>query len=593
MRRIVDFMNICIVTNRGCNLRCTHCYVDPELLASKFKMSEDNYQRAYARVKELLALDRHVKRMNIEVLGGEISAMPFEFWERQLPFSLEMAEEFRRMTGYAAAFAWCTNLIIQDDRYFDLINKYGDNPNWEVFIPWELDTNRFGSNNKLYPRYLKNLAKIDKAKKAINIIPTKNIVSMDMDEIKRFIRDGGFTDLSCDMLYPYGSGKSFFDNNQPAFHEVSQFYIRITEALFSEDWITISPWDEVSCSLMTGKGFNLNGNDAYDMTIEPDGSVVLNSSMTGSEAPLPSQTLLLDAENWAYKAFFENCSQMDVKFAAEFESCRQCENLRFCNGGYYHYKTLSTTQIEKYAVEDCAGYKQYWDYARDKLGDRVARIADLNHQEVRKKLRLKSAYHKAPEVTHGVRESELSPDYEGYFKDIAAFQAEGRLVVDKESIFGASVAERMWFYDGLGLKPVIDAATTDSLPIKAHRNIARNMIAGNYHSVESDPCVVWSFMRKFPADWVTGYVLDAISVLSNERLTNKENGYSVGANGLVIDERNDELFRFISNNKVPDDILSTSGNFPAHFLSKLSSKYLEKLESYLRTESLLIHRSRS
>jgi radical SAM protein with 4Fe4S-binding SPASM domain len=592
VKRIIDFMNICIVTNRGCNLRCSHCYVEAELLASKFKMTEANYQLAYTRIEELLLVDKHVKRVNVEVLGGEISRMPFEFWERQLPFSLAKQAHFKELTGHSAAFAWCTNMVIQDPRYFDLLNQHGHEPNWEIFIPWELDTNRFGKNDKLYPTYLKNVNKLDKAKKAINIIPTKHMLSLGMDEIKSFIKTNGFSDLSCDMLYPYGSGKAYFDLNQPAFHEVSQFYIDLTEALIDEDWITISPWDEVSGCLQTGKGFNLNGNDAYDMTIEPDGSVVLNSSMTGSEAPLPSQALLLDARNWALKAFFENIRQMDVKYSSEFEQCRQCEYLRYCNGGYYHYKYLPQEQIALYDAQDCAGYKKYWDYAKAKLGDRVASVSKLNHEAIRAQLRAQRELE--PAVLPGVsyRESALSSDYEAYFDAINAMVPGSDIFLDKARLFGSSISERLWFYDGLGLSPRIELRIAQMLDQTSLRNIARNMMGRNYKSVQTDPELVWDLIRRFPQDWVALNVLEAIGVIQGgHSVDTKDTKATVGRTGLVIDEQSDELFRFVLNYPAPEDIMALTHTVKPDQLSIRSDKFLERLNQYLHFEQVLIARS--
>jgi radical SAM protein with 4Fe4S-binding SPASM domain len=592
MKRIIDFMNICIVTNRGCNLRCSHCYVEPELLASRFKMTEAHYQKSYERIEQLLVLDRHVKRVNIEVLGGEISRMPFEFWERQLPFSLAKQAHFKQLTGHSAAFAWCTNMVIQDPRYFDLLNQYGDDPNWEIFIPWELDTNRFGKNDKLYPTYLKNVNKLDRAKKAINIIPTKHMLSLGMEQIKTFIQSNGFTDLSCDMLYPYGSGKAYFDQNQPAFHEVSQFYIDITEALIDEDWITISPWDEVSGCLQTGKGFNLNGNDAYDMTIEPDGSVVLNSSMTGSEAPLPSQALLLDAKNWALKAFFENIRQMDVKYSSEFEQCRQCEYLRYCNGGYYHYKYLPKEQIELYDAQDCAGYKKFWDYAKNRLGDRVASVSKLNHEAVRAQLRTNRGLQSVDAQVATYRESELSAEYEGYFDAMAKIEAGAQIILAKKRLFGSSISERLWFYDGLGLSPMIESQVIEQLDQTSLRNIARNMIGGNYKSVKTDPDHVWALIRRFPQDWVALNVLEALAVIQGGHVV--EVGQSlatVGRTGLVIDEQSDELFRFVLGHTAPDDLIALATAFKPEKLSQRSNQFLVRLNEYLHYEQLLIVRS--
>lgn len=594
MKRIIDFMNICIVTNRGCNLRCTHCYVEPELLASKFKMSEESYQLSYARIEQLLGVDKHVKRVNIEVLGGEISRMPFEFWERQLPFSLNKQAHFKELTGYSAAFAWCTNMIIQDPRYFDLLNDHGHLPNWEIFIPWEMDTNRFGKNNKLFPKYLANVNKLDRAKKAINIIPTKHMLSLPIEEIKSFIRDNGFSDLSCDMLYPYGSGKAYFDENQPQFHEVSQFYIDLTEALIDETWITISPWDEVSGCLQTGKGFNLNGNDAYDMTIEPDGSVVLNSSMTGTEAPLPSQALYLDAENWALKAFFENIRQMDVKYSVEFEQCRQCEYLRYCNGGYYHYKYLPQEQIALYDSQDCSGYKRYWDYAKARLGDRVASITDLSHKAVRAQIR-ENRLKPAPEIHYpSYRESDLPSDYEGYFASIAKLPEGAEIFVNRRRLFGSSISERLWFYDGLGLKPKIELSVAENLDQTSLRNIVRNMVGGNYRAVETDPELVWELIRRFPQDWTSRYLLDALALVGMDSpAKSTEVGASVGISGLVIDEQNDEIFRFVISHPAPEEIERFADAYVGLPISVRSQKFLTKVKEYLHIEDLLIARSRS
>lgn len=594
MKRIIDFMNICIVTNRGCNLRCTHCYVEPALLASKFQMTEEHYQLAYERIEQLINVDQHVKRVNIEVLGGEISRMPFEFWERQLPFSLAKQAHFKQMTGHSAAFAWCTNMIIQDARYFDLLNEHGHEPNWEIFIPWEMDTNRFGRNNKLFPKYLENVKKLDRAKKAINIIPTKHMLSLPIEEIKAFIRDNGFTDLSCDMLYPYGSGKAYFDENQPAFHEVSQFYIDLTEALIDEDWITISPWDEVSGCLQTGKGFNLNGNDAYDMTIEPDGSVVLNSSMTGSEAPLPSQALFLDADNWALKAFFENIRQMDVKYSVEFDQCRQCEYLRYCNGGYYHYKYLPLEQIGMYDQQDCAGYKKYWDYAKHKLGNRVASISAMNHDAVRAAIR---ADRLKPQVCSSVetwRESELPADYESYFASIAKIGEGATIFVDEPRLFGSSISERMWFYDGLGLKPSIEPEVVQRLDRTSLRNIARNMVGGNYKAIQTAAELVWAYVERFPNDWAASYILNACAVLHGDHSVDKDHhGASVGVSGLVIAEHNDEVFRFAINHPMPLDMLALLEPYKVDSLSQSSIRFLGALKQFLKVEDLLIARSRS
>lgn len=589
MRRIIDFMNICLVTNRGCNLRCTHCYIEPALLASKGGMSEAHFKLTYERIEALLKLDAHTSLINVEILGGEITRMPFEYWQNLLPFALGKHQHFREITGKAASLAWCTNMIFQDDRYFDLILAHKDNPNWGVFIPWEPDTNRFGTRNKLYPRYLKNLERIKDAGKTLNIIPTKMLVEMPIEEFVKVVQEGSFFDISSDMLYPYGSGKAFFEEHQPTFGQVSDFYIRMTEALEKIDGITISPWDEVSGSLMTGKGFNLNGNDAYDLTIEPDGSVVLNSSMTGTEAPLPSQSISLEDPLWSYKILFENIRQMDVKFSAEQPECNQCEYLRYCNGGYYHYKYLTPEALARYNQDDCAGYRKYWDYAKARLGSGVVNVSDLNHQAMRAQLR-KQHHEGFVEPSVPVFESTLATTYEAFFSSLADLSKSEYIVIDESRVFGSTLSERLWFYDGIG----VEVEVSSDLLAKAGENqwmrIARNLASGNYRTLRLEPEVVWDYCSKHTSSRFAQLVLDAVIA------TRLAHGVVAGTvattmpSSLVVDQRNDELLRFVLLNNVPDSILAMAQTRAIPLLSRASADAVQKIRKHINFESLLRNR---
>jgi len=586
MHRIIDFMNICLVTNRGCNLRCTHCYIEPELLASKGGMSEEHFKLSYERIETLLKLDAHTSLINVEILGGEITRMPYEYWEKLLPYSLEKHQHFREVTGRAASLAWCTNMIFQDDRYFDLILANKDDPNWSVFIPWEPDTNRFGTRNKLYPRYLRNLERIKAAGKTLNIIPTKMLVEMPIEDFVKVVQEGSFFDISSDMLYPYGSGKAFFEEHQPTFGQVSDFYIRMTEALEKIDGVTISPWDEVSGSLMTGKGFNLNGNDAYDLTIEPDGSVVLNSSMTGTEAPLPSQTISLEDPLWDYKILFENIRQMDVKFSVEQPECNQCEYMRYCNGGYYHYKYVSQEVLSRYNQDDCAGYRKYWDYAKARLGSGVANVSDLNHQAMRAQLRKqrREAY-----VEPGVAtiESDLAPDYASFFSNLSGLSKSNYVVVDQTKLFGSTLSERLWFYDGIG----VEVEVSSDLLAKAGENqwmrIARNLASGNFRTLRLEPEVVWDYCVRHTKTKFAELVLDAVIATRLAHGVIAGTAATTMPSSLVVDERNDELFRFVLINNVPEPVLALANDRTLPLLSRRSADAVQKVRQHINYESLL------
>jgi radical SAM protein with 4Fe4S-binding SPASM domain len=587
MKRLVDFLNMCLVTNRGCNLRCTHCYIEPELLSSTFGMDEDTFRLVYQRMSEVFALSKHLSFLNVEILGGEISRMPYEFWEKMLPFAVSEHERFAQELGKPNSMAWCTNMIFQDDRYVGLLNAQSRGKDWGVFIPWEPDTNRFGTRNKLFPRYMANVKRVD-APKTLNLIPTKALLAMPIDELRDFVIEGAFDDISCDMLYPYGSGKRFFDENQPTFEEVSDFYIRMTESFQAIEGLTISPWDEVRGSLQQGRGYNLNGNDVFDVTVEPDGTVVLNSSMTGSEAPLPSRTLHVSDPLWGLKLLFENAKEMHVKFDLEQAECDQCEYLRYCNGGYYHYKYLTQEQLDLYGQGDCPGYKKYWQYVDEKVKFSKTPVVDLNHQRVREKLRATRHINTNPD-TQGLLESALPSDYQGYFEAASALDFnQVHIVVDCDRLFGLNVVERLWFYDAIGASVEISDLRMDKLSLKHRYIIARNVASDNYASLRLEPEVVWDFATQYPQHVFSTRILDAVKASRAQPLVASDGeSPTICSSGLYVDDRNDELFRFVLMNNVPPDITMQCEKRQDIGLSRLSSEYLRKLGDYVRLESLL------
>ncbi|WOF81387.1 radical SAM protein (plasmid) [Pseudomonas sp. FeN3W] len=588
MKRLVDFLNMCLVTNRGCNLRCTHCYIEPELLRSTYGMSEETFMLTYKRMAEVFALSKHLTYLNVEILGGEISTMPYEFWEKMLPFAIRQHEDIAQMLGKPNSMAWCTNMIFQDERYVDLLNSQPRGKDWGVFIPWEPETKRFGSRNKLFPRYMQNVKAVH-APKTLNLIPTNTLVNMPIDELRKFVIDGQFNDISCDMLYPYGSGKAFFDEHQPTFEEVSDFYIRMTESFSTIENLTISPWDEVRGCLQQGSAFNLNGNDVFDVTVEPDGTVVLNSSMTGTEAPLPSRTLHVSDPLWGLKLLFENASQMHVKFDIEQEGCDQCEYIRYCNGGYYHYKYLTSEQLEKYSSGDCPGYKKYWKYVDERVKDCKIPVADLNHQRVRESLR-KNKSSNYNQITIGISESSLGLDYQAYFEKISEIDFSiNHLVIDQKKAFGLNIVQRLWFYDSIGASVEIEDALLRSLSVKHQFMIARNAACENYACLGLEPEVVWDFVEQHADHIFSLRIIDAISATTASELIdiNHGSGATVSSSGLVIDDRNDELFRFVLLNSVPSSIRAIANRNGLQAISQQSMIYMNKLKEFVTFESLL------
>ena len=596
MKRLIDFLNVCLVTNRGCNLRCDHCYIEPSLLASKSGISKEDFALAYSRISQLLEKDTRITAANVEILGGEITQMPFSFWEQMLPFALKKHAALKQATGKPAALAWCTNMIFKDIRYPALIEHYADDENWAVFIPWEMDSGRFGSKNKLYKKYLANVLSIPSAPKTINIIPTKQLVSMPIQDLVDTIDQLGITDISSDMLYPYGSGAQFFSEHQPTFDQVSQFYINLTEALKNRPEVTLSPWLEVEASLKNGAGFNLNGNDAYDITIEPDGSMVMNSSMTGSEAPLPSEPIILSDEAWALRAIWENTMQMDAKFSHEHETCFQCPFLRYCNGGYYHYKALPPDVLTVYSEDDCPGYKKYWQYAEARIkssGERLYDITLANHLRERDRLRspLKAF---AQADSKPIREDALAIDLKSFLMAIEAFPRDHHILMTTHHLMGKSAEQRLWFYDALGISIDIDVQAFSAWPLASQEKIAKNTYSSNYQHVALEPEIVWVFCTQNQDHPTARVILDGISVrewsVEDYDEVIQEEGGSHLPSGLVVDSRNDELFRFLLTNNIPESVQKLSPPRPS-MLSRGSARYLFRLREFLSLERFLfLHR---
>ncbi len=82
MHNALDMLNVCIAPTRLCNLGCTHCYVKPELLRDKAMMDEGLYRKTFDSIEALFKADRKVTKINIELLGGELTMMPLAYWER-------------------------------------------------------------------------------------------------------------------------------------------------------------------------------------------------------------------------------------------------------------------------------------------------------------------------------------------------------------------------------------------------------------------------------------------------------------------------------------------------------------------------------
>jgi len=570
MKRVINQINVSITTNRTCTLRCDHCYIEPHLFNDKRRMSEETYRLIFDRIEELKAIDHNLTEIEWEAIGGETTMMPFEFWERQLPWTLDRIAKINSTLRSPGSLNFLTNLVYKDPRYTDLFNEHAEHPAFCLYTSWEPDTNRFGKRNQLFQRFYDTLKSIKASQKTLDIILTKTVIEMGAERILDMFLPAGITDFSMKMISPYGSGKAFFEPNMVDFQSMTEFF-RDMERLKPAE-ITFTPQEEMLSTLMRGTSFQCNGNFKYDLSIEPEGTCHFNANQTASEAALGFKTLDISDPDWAYKVCFENKIEEDNKLSLQHPECDQCVFMPYCNAGWYHYKVADPRVIDKYRENECSGYKKFWQDNLNKLGHQgLDRSAHLHRLAVRTKLTRPTRTSPGEEL---MRETELAYDYDQYF---VSARSMGEIIVDRERFFGKTLLQRLWWYDDLRVKAFVPAEIL--IDSKHAPRIVEHYLYTNYHTVELDQ----TFLRDFLAN-------DNSVIARRFRVACGALRASMGTgipqqgdrHGLVIDARNEELFRSILDKGLVDEIQLPTLALQAHELA-----YLSKMNSnIIREESI-------
>jgi hypothetical protein len=571
MKRVINQINVSITTNRTCTLQCTHCYIAPHLFKDKTQMTEEVYRSVFDKIEQLKAIDRNLHEIEWEVIGGETTMMPFEWWERQLPWTLDRIEQINKGLRIPGSLNFLTNLIYADKRYTDLFNQYGDHPAFCLYTSWEPDTERFGKRNQLFKRFYDTLCSINAKQKILDIILTKEVISMGAGRILEMFLPAGITDFSMKMISPYGSGKAFFEPNQAEFHQMTQFFQDMHRLKPSN--VTFTPQEEMLSSLMKGTSFQCNGNFKYDLSIEPDGVCHFNANQTADEAALGFRRIVIDDPDWAYKICFENKVEENNKLTLLHPECDQCEYLMHCNAGWYHYKIHDPKVIDRYRQQDCSGYRQFWDFNKNLLGTQVNDRSRHIHQLNLRGYKLPTMPDEPAQL-----ESVIAKRYAEYFAAVKGLKA---VQVDKPTAFGKKLLERLWFYDDLGV----------------HTHIADDVL---FSSVDADAIMEHILSQNMPCIHLTdGQV--ATFMASNSKLamrcrdfcglwlsfqgTSKPSQPFVS--DLIVDGRHEEMFRSLIQ-WMERTGYSQEGRTPTD--EQLG--YLKKLNEFLGLEQLIV-RSRA
>lgn len=507
-------------------------------------------------------MDGRLNNVEWEVIGGETTMMPFEFWEEMLPYTLERIERINQFTQKKGALNFLTNLIYKDKRYTELFNKYGDHELFCLYTSWEPDTNRFGNNDKLLPKFKEVLGSITAKEKILDIILTKTVVEMDPEDIIKEFGALGITDYSIKQLSPYGSGKEFFKHNMVSFDAMADFLLRFEKASEKLGG-SFTPMEEMLGAHSHGTAFQCNGNFKYDLSIEPDGLTHFNANQTMGDMVTGFKSIYVGDEDWAERVIFENTQEEANKLTLKHPECGQCEYLRYCNAGWYHYKLLDPKEYERFAQKECAGFKAVWDSAK----------AQGFHYDVTQETHMRSLSQIAKQMTQShqrfCKESE-ELDYQSYIQNSSNSD---RVEMVAGVKFGKTVLERCFYYEALGISyklPQFNLIAPDF-------DLINHLYSGVLDNAEYDPQVAWSLVVSNSHNIDMSYLLGAYNAMA----TLFGAPLFGGAREVVVDKRNDEVFRAVLLNHLSKELLNF--NTASRLLE---DEYLQTLLSRVAIEAI-------
>ncbi len=487
----VNQLNVSITTNRTCTLKCNHCYIEPELFKDKTQMTQEVFLSIFDQVKTLLMLDKRLEVVEWEAIGGETTMMPYEWWEEMLPIALAKIEEINKLTKKKGGLNFLSNLIYKDKRYTDLFRKYRDHPLFYLYTSYEPDTNRFGHNDKMYPKFIQTLRDIDSKRVILDLILTKTLVSIPPAKIISEFTALGVNDFSIKMLSPFGSGKAFFKDHMTNFELMSkwlsEFRAESNGVLVGGKQIKFTPTNEMEGALWDNSAFQCNGGFKYDLSIEPDGETHFNANQTGDEKVEGFSKIHISDPLWAIKTLFENKPEENRKFHSTNNYCYTCEYFRHCCGGWYHYRSAPFEQIEQYSQNECQGLSALWDETKGVIGT-VGDFSGMNFSES-----LLNEPATQPNGQKKLLESEAKDNYEGYLNDVLSHNA---VIVTPETvdrdIFGKCLFERVSAYNDLSKEVIIEALPSGH----SGAQLVFHVLARNLTSVKIDSSLIFDFIKR-------------------------------------------------------------------------------------------------
>ena len=536
--RTVNQANVSITATRWCNRRCAHCYIDPKELANRSFMQPETFKSIFPRMRELLALDKGLEEIEWELIGGEITSLPVEYWQENLPFALDQCADFNKVLKTPGSINVLSNLIFADEKrrsdYLDLFAKYGDRQEMCLYTSWEPETNRFGKNMALFDRWKETVREAGVRQKILDVILTRTVVDLGPEYLLETFLPLGIKDFSIKMISPFGSGRTFWQPNMVEFERMSDYLIRLFDIV--PDGITFTPADEMSGAVFRGTSYQCIGNFRYDLAIEPDGLTTFNANQTTGEASLGAGLIYLNDPDWSWKVLSDNTQELDNKLSAYHDYCFQCEFHSSCAGGWYHYRTAAPEDVRAWDAGDCPGYKKLWRQIKNRYGtfDRSVQV----HRDALSRLRKERGAGK-PLSGPFVEPQDGSMLFAQWLKQVAG----GEVQLEAANGMGKPFVQRVWAYQAVGCRMHLSGPQFVKLSPQEQRMVVEHLVFDDFFSLSLAKSVVW--------EWCDRNSSDQLSQLLVAGARAVESG-QVGEN-LIAADHNAELLRWLIKNRRESD----------------------------------------
>lgn len=532
--RTLNQANVSITATRWCNRRCTHCYIDPKELANRSYMSHDTFKAIFPRMRELLALDHGLEEIEWELIGGEITSLPVEYWQENLPYALDQCADFNKVLKTPGSINVLSNLIFSDERkrrdYLDLFAKYGERDEMCLYTSWEPETNRFGKNMALFDRWKETVKDANVRQKILDVILTRTVVELGPEYLLETFLPLGIKDFSIKMISPFGSGRTFWQPNMVEFERMSDYLTRLFEII--PQGITFTPADEMSSAVFRGTSYQCIGNFRYDLAIEPDGLTTFNANQTTDEASLGAGLIYLNDPDWSWKVLADNTQELDNKLSAYHDYCFQCEFHSHCAGGWYHYRTAAPEDVRAWDGGDCPGYKKLWRQIKSRYGSFNRSIHV--HRDALSRLR-ENPGRLAADSVPVLESAGENLNFAQWLKQTAGG------VIQLSSSAGAQkpMVQRIWAYQAVGTLSLLPESEFSTLSANEQRVVVEHLVYDDFFSLTMSKDVVWA--------WCDGNPTDPLAQLLVAGAGNVESG-SLGES-LITADHNAELLRWVVRNR--------------------------------------------